>query len=138
MGCLFLLALMLVTGKKPNLADIKRNGWILLLSGAAIGINWILLFESYRHTTVAIATICYYLAPAFLTLASPLIGEKLNTKKLICIGVALVGMVFVSGVLQGGMPKGGELKGILFGLSAAVLQREEGYAPAAFQRGFRF
>ena len=118
MGCLFLLALMLVTGKKPNLADIKRNGWILLLSGAAIGINWILLFESYRHTTVAIATICYYLAPAFLTLASPLIGEKLNTKKLICIGVALVGMVFVSGVLQGGQAN--SLLGVVLGVGAAV------------------
>ena len=118
MGCLFLLALMLVTGKKPNLADIKRNGWKLLLSGAAIGINWILLFEAYRYTTVAIATICYYLAPAFLTLASPLIGEKLTAKKLACIGVALVGMVFVSGVLQGNHES--SLLGVVLGVGAAV------------------
>ena len=118
MGCLFLLVLMKITGKKPNLADIKKNGWKLLLSGAAIGINWILLFEAYRHTTVAIATICYYLAPAFLTLASPLIGEKLNTKKLVCIGVALVGMVFVSGVLQGNQES--SILGVVLGIGAAV------------------
>ena len=118
LGCLFLLCLMTVTGKKPNLADIKRNGWILALSGAAIGINWILLFEAYRYTTVAIATICYYLAPAFLTLASPLIGERLSVKKLACIGVALVGMVFVSGVLQGN--QSGNLLGVLLGVGAAV------------------
>ena len=118
LGCVFLLLLMLLTGKKPNLGDIKRNGWILALSGAAIGINWILLFEAYRYTTVAIATICYYLAPAFLTLASPLIGEKLSVKKLACIGVALVGMVFVSGVLQTNHT--GSFLGVVLGVGAAV------------------
>ena len=118
LGCAFLLILMALTGKKPNLRDIKRNGWILAISGAAIGINWILLFEAYRYTTVAIATICYYLAPAFVTLGSPLVGEKLSGKKLGCIGVALVGMVFVSGVLQGN--QFGNFLGVLLGLGAAV------------------
>ncbi|MBR2421905.1 MAG: EamA family transporter [Oscillospiraceae bacterium] len=118
LGCLFLLILMAATGKKPNLSDIKRNGWILAISGAAIGINWILLFEAYRYTTVAIATICYYLAPAFVTLGSPLVGEKLSAKKLCCIGIALVGMVFVSGVLQGSQR--GSLIGVVLGLGAAV------------------
>ena len=118
LGCAFLLILMALTGKKPNLGDIKRNGWILALSGAAIGINWILLFEAYRYTTVAIATICYYLAPAFVTLASPLVGEKLSGKKLGCIGVALVGMVFGSGVLQAN--QSGNFLGVLLGLGAAV------------------
>ena len=118
LGCLFLLILMAATGKKPNLPDIMRNGWILGISGAAIGINWILLFEAYRYTTVAIATICYYLAPAFVTLGSPLVGEKLNAKKLCCIGIALVGMVFVSGVLQGSQR--GSLIGVVLGLGAAV------------------
>ena len=118
LGCIFLLALMALTGKKLNLEDMKRNGWILAISGAAIGINWILLFESYRYTTVAIATICYYLAPAFVTLASPLVGEKLTVKKLVCIGVALVGMVFVSGVLQGNQES--SFLGVVLGVGAAV------------------
>ena len=118
LGCAFLLILMALTGKKPNLQDIRRNGWILALSGAAIGINWILLFEAYRHTTVAIATICYYLAPAFVTLASPLLGEKLSGKKLGCIGVAMAGMVFVSGVFQGNA--GGSLLGVILGVGAAI------------------
>ena len=118
LGCVFLLILMAVTGKKLNLADIKRNGWILAISGAAIGINWILLFEAYRYTTVAIATICYYLAPAFVTLGSPLVGEKLSGKKLGCIGVAMVGMVFVSGVLQGNQEN--SFLGVALGVGAAV------------------
>ena len=118
LGCVFLLILMAVTGQKPDLPNIRKNGWILAISGAAIGINWILLFESYRHTTVAIATICYYLAPAFVTLGSPLVGEKLTGKKLGCIAVALAGMVFVSGVLQGDQTS--SLLGVLLGVGAAV------------------
>ena len=118
LGCIFLLVLMAATGKRISLPDIRANAWVLAISGAAIGINWILLFEAYRHTTVAIATICYYLAPAFVTLGSPLVGEKLTAKKLGCIGVAMVGMVFVSGVLQGS--QNGSLLGILQGLGAAV------------------
>lgn len=118
LGCVFLLLLMTLTGKKPNFADIQKNGWLLAVSGAAIGINWILLFEAYRYTTVAIATICYYLAPAFVTLGSPLIGETLSGKKLGCIGVALIGMVFVSGVLQGDQRS--RVLGVVLGVAAAV------------------
>ena len=118
LGCVFLLLLMTLTGKKPNFADIQKSGWLLAVSGAAIGINWILLFEAYRYTTVAIATICYYLAPAFVTLGSPLIGETLSGKKLGCIGVALIGMVFVSGVLQGDQRS--RVLGVVLGVAAAV------------------
>ena len=118
LGCLFLVCLMAATGKKPAWQEIRQNARILVLSGIAIGINWILLFEAYRHTTVAIATICYYLAPAFVTLGSPLVGERLTGKKLGCIGVAMIGMVFVSGVFQGNQQ--GSFLGVLLGLGAAV------------------
>ena len=118
LGLIFLAALMVLTGKKVDKQNVKDNIWILLLSSAALGCNWILLFEAYRYTTVATATICYYLAPVFLVVASPLLGERLTGKKLLLSGVALLGMVFVSGVLQGGVSGG---KGIAFAVGAAVL-----------------
>lgn len=121
LGLLFLAAVMLLSGKKPDLTAIKRNLPLLILSGGAMGFNWILLFESYKHTTVATATVCYYLAPLLLLLASPLIGERLTAKKLLCIGIALLGLVLVSGVTDSGLPKLHELQGILFGLGAAGL-----------------
>ena len=121
MGVIFLSALMLVCRKKPDIPAIKRNLSILLLSGTAIGLNWILLFESYQYTTVATATVCYYLAPLILLLAAPLIGERLTGKKLLCIGIALVGLICVSGVLDSGLPDPGQIKGILLGIGAAVL-----------------
>ena len=120
MGLVFLLAVMLLTRKKPDLSAISKNLVLLLVSGAAIGFNWILLFESYRYTSVATATVCYYLAPMMLLLACPLLKEKLTLKKLLCVGVALIGLVFVSGILEK-MPSTDELLGIAFGLGAAVL-----------------
>ena len=118
LGLLFLLGVMVATKKRPNLGKIRENLGILLLSGGAMGLNWVLLFESYNHTTVAVATICYYLAPVFLVLVSPLLGERLTGKKCLLSGVALLGMVFVSGVLEGGITGG---KGIAFAVGAAVL-----------------
>lgn len=118
MGLVFLLTVMALTGKRPNLQHIRTNLTVLLLSGAAIGANWILLFEAYRHTTVATATICYYLAPVFVVLASPLLGERLTGRKLLLTGIALLGMVFVSGVLKGGVSG---LRGIVLAVGAAIL-----------------
>ena len=91
----------------------------LIVSGALIGINWMLLFEAYNHTTVAVATLCYYMQPTIVMLLSPLIfREKLTLKKSICAAVAIIGMVLVSGVL--GESSGGSIRGVLLGLGAAV------------------
>lgn len=120
LGVIFLLLLMHLGKKGFDKAAVKRNLPILCISGAAIGINWILLFESYNHTTVATATVCYYLAPLFLLLASPLVGERLTVKKLCCIGVALLGLVFVSGMMEGGLPVLSELAGVGLGVGAAL------------------
>lgn len=120
LGVAFLLAVMLLGKKKFDTAAIRRNLVLLCLSGAAIGVNWILLFESYRYTTVATATVCYYLAPLFLLLACPLLGERLTVKKVLCIAVALVGLVFVSGVMEGDLPAKKDLAGIGMGIGAAL------------------
>ena len=100
-------------------AAIKRNILPLAISGAMIGINWILLFEAYRFTTIAVATISYYMAPVFTIIASIfLLKEKLTARKAICVAAALTGMVFVSGVLETGISG---IKGVLLGLGAALL-----------------
>lgn len=119
-GAFFVLLFVYLKKSKPDKEAIKKNFLMLALSGAFIGINWILLFESYHYTTVATATLCYYMQPIFVILASPfLLKEKLTVKKVICVVVALIGMVFVSGVLQTGIPALSEAKGILYGLGAA-------------------
>ncbi len=117
-GMLFLLGVLLLRRKMPDFAAIRKHGLLLLISGACLGVNWILLFESYRYTTVATATLCYYLAPILVMLAAPLLlKEKLTLRRALCALAALLGMVFVSGILDSGefAPKG-----IALGLGAAV------------------
>ena len=95
---------------------------LLAVSGAVMGANWILLFEAYRYTSVAIATLCYYMQPTIVMLLSPLLfREQLTLKKGICAAAAVAGMVLVSGVIGGGPAGPGNLRGILLGLGAAVL-----------------
>ena len=121
-GSIFLLAATAVRGQKPNMEAIRRNFPLLLLSGAAIGFNWIFLFEAYCCTTVATATLCYYLAPTLVILLSPLVlKEKLTVRGGVCALVAVIGMIPVSGILEAGFSGVAELKGILFGLAAAAL-----------------
>lgn len=121
-GMLFLMLLLLVQNKSFSWQAVRKNLLLLVISGALIGFNWILLFESYRYTSVSTATLCYYMAPVVVMLVSPLIlREKLTGKKVICIMIALVGMVLVSGVMKTGIAGFSEMKGILMGLSAALL-----------------
>lgn len=121
-GTLFLLVFSRLRKTPLCWPAIRRNFGMLVVSGAFIGFNWILLFEAYRYTTVATATLCYYLAPVFVILASPILfQETLSLRKGLCVAVALVGMVFVSGVLETGISGSGEIVGVLFGLGAAVL-----------------
>lgn len=120
LGVAFLILVMVLGKKRPAWSAIRKNWLILLLSGAAIGINWVLLFESYRYTSVAIATVCYYLAPLFLLLLSPLLGERLTRKKLGCITAAFVGMVLLTGVEDSSAFSLIQLRGILLATGAAV------------------
>ena len=122
LGVLFLLGVLLCRRQKLDFAAIRKNLLPLLLSGAFLGFNWVLLFEAYKYTSVAAATLSYYMAPILLILAAPLfLKERLTLKKGICAAVALLGMVLVSGILETGVRGITELRGILMGLCAAVL-----------------
>ncbi|MDO4493444.1 MAG: EamA family transporter [Clostridia bacterium] len=92
----------------------------LLLSGVLMGVNWILLFEAYRFTTVASATLVYYLEPTLLILfAVPVLGQRPGKAGWICCALALIGMVPLSGVLGGNGAVG--FRGVLLAFGAAVL-----------------
>lgn len=120
-GTLFLLLVVFAKGQGVDKVAIKKNLKTLAISGACIGFNWILLFEAYRYTTVATATLAYYMAPIFVMMASPFVlKERLSAIKILCVAMALTGMVLVSGVVQSGT-EGVDFTGILCGVGAASL-----------------
>ena len=112
-------AYLAVTKKRIVFKNIRSELPIILISGAAMGINWILLFESYRFTSVSIATLSYYFAPVIVTAVSPfLFHERLTAKQIICFAMSTTGVIMITGV--GGISGNSDLKGIALGLSAAV------------------
>ena len=116
-GLCFLLLIRAIRHEPINRAAVKANLPKLLLLGTMLAVNWIFLFEAYNHTSVAAATMCYYMAPVFVILLSPVIfGEKITLRKGICSAVALFGMVLVSDVLSSGLHGA---KGLVYGLIAA-------------------
>jgi len=123
LGCVFIVFFIYVFKKrKLSKEAIKHNLVKLIISGGLIGINWVFLFEAYNYTSVATATLCYYMAPVFMMIGTALFfKEKLGLKKIICILLSITGMVLVSGVTDEGFSGISGLKGILYGLAAAVL-----------------
>ena len=121
-GGVFLLLFSLAKEKGNGERLDRRNLILLAITGAVIGMNWIFLFESYRYTTVTVATMCYYMQPTILILLSPFIfREKLSERKLSCAAAAIAGMALVSGMFEGSGIGSKDIAGIVCGLLAAAL-----------------
>ena len=111
-------AFLLITKQKISVSGVKKELLLLLLSGAAMGINWILLFEAYKYTTVSVATLSYYFAPVIVMIVCPMLfKEKLTVKQLFCFIMSTAGLVLITGTAGGGP---GDLLGVAFGLGAAL------------------
>ena len=121
LAVLLLSVIMLFTKRKIEFKKIKKEIFLLLISGIAIGINWVLLFESYNYTTVSIATLSYYFAPVIVMIACPLLfRERLTAKQVICFIGSTAGLVLITG-LGDPSSNGSHIKGILLALGAALL-----------------
>ncbi|WMC91487.1 DMT family transporter [Kineothrix sp. MB12-C1] len=121
-GTVFLWLAGIAMKRKISSKAIKKNFKLLMFSGVAIGANWICLFEAYRYTTISVATLCYYLSPVFVILVSPIfLKEKLTAVKGGCVMLSLLGMMLVVDVFNGGYGNGSGIKGIAFGIMAALL-----------------
>lgn len=118
LGTFFLLLVLKLLKRRINTASVKSNFKHLVIAGVALGLNWIFLFEAYRLTSVATATLAYYMAPIILILLSPiLLHERIPLGKWICVICALFGMSLISGVWEGS--ENVALDGITMGLIAA-------------------
>ncbi len=110
---------LIITKQKLSFGSMKKDLILLIVSGGAMGLNWMLLFEAYKYTTVSVATLSYYFAPVIVMVVCPLLfKEKLSAKQIICFVMSTAGLVLITGAAGGGKQ---DLLGIAFGLGAAVL-----------------
>lgn len=121
LAALSIALFLFVTKQKIPFREIKKEIPLLLLSGVAMGFNWILLFEAYKYTTVSVATLSYYFAPVIVTIACPILfKEKMRVKQWICFLMSTLGIVLITGI--GDLStQDSHVVGILFGLGAACL-----------------
>lgn len=118
-GFLALLLILVISGNTDFSALSGQIGKIFV-SGACLGLNWLFLFEAYRYTTVAIATLCYYMAPVLIFIYSVVFKkERQSSIRYLCMFLAVFGIILVSGVIGPGIIEGG--KGMLLALGAACL-----------------
>lgn len=113
-------AFLIIKKHKISFVKIRKVLPFLLISGFALGFNWIFLFEAYKYTTVSVATLSYYFAPVLVTALCPIIfKEKLSLKKAICFVMSTIGIVLVTGLGDFSSADNNAL-GIIFGLGAAM------------------
>lgn len=120
LAALLIAVYLFITKQKIPFQKIKKELLLLILSGMAMGVNWILLFEAYKYTTVSVATLSYYFAPVIVTVVCPfLFREKMTGKQIICFVMSTIGLVLITGI--GDLSVGNHhFIGILCGLGAAV------------------
>ncbi len=118
LAAILIFVYLLISKDKISFKGLNKELIVLFISGAAMGINWILLFEAYKYTSISNATLSYYFAPVIVTIVSPLLfKEKLTIKQIICFIMSTIGLVLITD-LQG-MSGNNDFVGILYGLGAA-------------------
>lgn len=122
LGGLLLTVLVLLRGGFDREA-LRAERIPLMLGGAALGLNWVALFEAYRLLNVSLATLIYYVGPMLILLLSPvLFHEKLTSRKLTAVVLVAAGLVCISGSIAfSGLSTLGLLVAILSALFYASL-----------------
>lgn len=119
LAAILILCFLIITKQRIPFSGIRKEIPLLLASGMAMGINWILLFEAYKYTTVSAATLSYYFAPVIVTAVCPILfKEKLTGKQILCFAMSTLGLVMITGTGDAGGRN--DLFGIFLGLGAAV------------------
>lgn len=119
LAAILIMIYLLISRQRISFRLLGRDLPLLLGSGIAMGINWILLFEAYRYTSVSVATLSYYFAPVIVMLVCPLLfREKQTGRQKICFMMSASGLILLTGASRG--ETGTDWIGICFGLGAAV------------------
>jgi drug/metabolite transporter (DMT)-like permease len=123
LGGLFIIVYSHISGRKINLESIKNNLPILIATGFFMGLNWVLQFEAFRVSTVAIGTVCYNTMPIFLIVFAAIVfKEKLTVRSIICIMCATAGVVLMSNIIgdKGTGVSSNTVLGCIYGVLGAI------------------
>ncbi len=117
-GSLFIYLVLLFRKDKIDRKAVRKNLFMLALSGIALGLNWVFLFAGYRYG-IAISSLCNYMAPVIVVVITSLFyRERINVKQILCIVAAFAGMLLMLGIFEGNSSV--DMRCVLYGSLAAV------------------
>lgn len=118
-GSLFLLLIFLCLHEEVHIRRYPQDFLYIVVSGIAMGISWMFLFEAYTRVGVGIASLAYYCGPVIVMLVSPLIfREKIHISIILGFISVLLGMICVNSPF---ISNGGLSFGHFCGIMSAVM-----------------
>lgn len=118
-GSFLLLTVFLLRKENFTFYKHKKNFLYLAVSGSAMGVSWMLLYEAYTRIGVSVSSLLYYCGPVIVMVLSPLLfREKLSVFKVIGFVSVFIGVLLVNGKT---FSTGGNMFGIVCGLLSAVM-----------------
>ncbi len=118
-GLAFLLIIYSFSKHKSGWTAIKKQLPVMLISGAAMGFDWVTLFASYRYVDASIATLCYYVEPVFVVIGSMIFfKQRLSAWRAIGMAAAIAGMALVTSAVMGGSDP---VRGVILALVSGAL-----------------
>lgn len=118
-GALTLVGILMARRAPLACRNDRTSAGFVALSGVALGLSWMFLFEAYRQVGVQVASLAYYCGPIVVMAVSPLLfHERLGAGKLAGFAAVLAGIVLVNGTAAGnGLP----VAGLACGGAAALM-----------------
>ena len=121
LGAALLAGIVLASRKaRANLKapEHPRQALYLAISGAALGVAWLFLFEAYRYVGVGVASLLFYCGPVIVMALSPMLFHtRLTPQKVAGFAAVLCGAFLVVG---NGLGEGIRPMGIFLGAMSAV------------------
>lgn len=122
-GAATLLIVCLVTGTLVGKLTLRQVGWAAL-GGAAIVLNWFLMFESFSRASISVAIAVYNTQPFILVgLGAIFFSERITATKLAWLGIAFAGVLLIvygrPSAAAYAAPASAYVAGVLMALGAA-------------------
>lgn len=122
-GGAFILIVFVLTKQKLNCFRNKKHMASILVSGVAMGVSWLFLFEAYTRIGVSLATLAYYCGPGIvIALSQLLFHESITSARIFGFISIVTGLFLVNGsdLISSGL-SWGLLCGMLSAVAYAVM-----------------
>ena len=98
LGGTVLAAIYFLMGRKWTVLQHRKDGMYIALSGIAMALDWLLLFEAYQQIGVSLGMLINYCGPVIVVaLSVVLFKERMTRFKAAALMMALLGVFLISG-----------------------------------------